>query len=154
MIRTILTVAVAAGLSMATSAVLAQAAKTPPTPPPGAATCPVATTGHLQRMQAMHEAMMKAGTPQERARLREQQWTLMHQGMGLMSSMRGGGMGMGEGKPGSGMAMGPGRPGMGMGMAASRMGMGGACTAERMAMMEMMMQMMMDRMDHESPPAK
>jgi hypothetical protein len=94
----------------------------------------------MQRMQAMHEAMGKARTPAERAKLRDEQWQLMRQGMGMMRSMPGG-MGM-QGRMGmqGGMGM---RHGMGGGM--------GMCMGERMDMMEMMMQMMMDRMAPESP---
>lgn len=133
-----------------------QAASTP------SFSCPYATNEQIQRMQEMHEAMLKAKTPQERAKLREQQWQLMHEGMGTvrrMSPMAGGmrgaaapGAGKGTGTAtGPATGMGPG-PGMGMGMGMGGMGMGpgmmqGACIGERMAMMEMMMQMMMDRME-------
>jgi hypothetical protein len=89
---------------------------------------------HMQRMQAMHEAMASAKTPQERAKLQDEQWQLMHQGMGMMRRMPGMGGGMGM------------QGGMGMHQGTGGMGM---CMGERMAMMEMMMQMMMDRMGPE-----
>ncbi len=114
---------------------------TAPAPAPASVTCPRSQQmgEHLQRMQAMHERMAKAATPAERARLRDQQWQLMREGMDTMRGMRGMGMGMG---PGAGMHGGMGMHGsMGAGM--------GACAGERMAMMEMMMQTMMDRMESE-----
>lgn len=100
---------------------------------PAPTTCPRAQQmgEHMKRMQAMHEMMANAKAPAERARLHDEQWRLMREGMGMMRGTGGMGMGMG-------MGMGPG--------AGMRGGMG-ACTGERMAMMEMMMQMMMDRMD-------
>lgn len=116
-----------------------------PAPAP-AATSPCMgpqTQEHMQRMQAMHEAMAKASTSKERAKLQDEQWQLMHQGMGMMQNMPGGRMGGGMGMQG-GMGM---HQGMGTG------GGMGMCMGERMAMMEMMMQMMMDRMGPE-PPAK
>ncbi len=113
-------------------------AATPPTP---AASCPYAAqmTQRVQQMQAMHQAIARAATPEERTRLRQEQWTLMRENMQAMHGA--GGMGMG------GMPM---RPGMGMGANGSG-GPGASCTAERMAMMEMMIESMADRM---GPPPR
>lgn len=83
----------------------------------------------MRRMQAMHEAMVKA-KPQERAKLMGCQMKLMHEGMDTMRKM--------SGTPMAG--------GMRSGMGAQ-----GSCMNERMDMMEMMMQMMMDRMSTEHP---
>lgn len=106
--------------------------------------CPYAATDEqIRRMQELHQAMLKAKTPQERARLHEQRWQLMHEGMGTMRRMSpmAGATGSGTGsRPAQGPA-----PGMGMGMGPGMMQ--GACMGERMAMMEMMMQMMMDEME-------
>jgi hypothetical protein len=85
----------------------------------------------MKSMQEMHDRMTAAKTPEERARLMQEHMKLMQDGMGMMGRMRGGKGGMGMG---AGMAMGP-----------DMMG-------KRMDMMEMMMQMMMDR-EAMKPPA-
>ena len=95
--------------------------------------CPAAsaapTPGQMDQMMAsmqqMHERMLAANTPEERARLMQENQALMHDGMDMMGRMRGGCGGMGG--PMGGMPLGP-----------DMMG-------RRMDMMEMMMQMMMDR---------
>lgn len=88
------------------------------------------TPGHMdtmmKSMQEMHDRMMAAKTPEERARL-------MQDHMALMGRMRGGTGGMGMG---GGMAMSP-----------EMMG-------KRMDMMEMMMKMMIDREAMKAPAAK
>jgi hypothetical protein len=81
----------------------------------------------MKSMQEMHDRMKAAKTPEERARLMQEHMKLMQDGMGMMSRMRGGS------SPGGGMGMGGG------------MSMGPAMMGKRMEMMEMMMQMMMDR---------
>jgi hypothetical protein len=83
----------------------------------------------MKSMQDMHDRMMAAKTPDERAALMKDHMKLMQDGMGMMGRMRGG-MGMGGG---------------GMPMSPEMMG-------KRMDMMEMMMQMMMDR-EATKPPA-
>ena len=78
----------------------------------------------MKAMQAMHDKMMAAKTPEERNALMAEQMKLMHDGMGMMGRMGPGAM---AGKPGD------------MG---ARQGM----MEQRMDMMQSMMQMMMDRM--------
>lgn len=103
--------------------------------------CPWARRMNAQvaRMQAMHQAMAEARTPDERARLMNEQWQLMRQGMGMMRGAPYGGMGQGMGK------------GMGMGMHGNMHGSGAGspsdvCMRERLGMMEVMMQSMKDRL--------
>jgi hypothetical protein len=105
-------------------------------PPGAAAAAPVAPTpgqmdSMIRSMQEMHDKMMAAKTPEERARLMQDHMKVMQDGMGMMGRMRGGMGGMGSGK-----SMGP-----------EMMG-------RRMDMMEMMMQMMMDRETARPPAAK
>jgi hypothetical protein len=126
----------------------------------------------MRRMQDMHARMQAARTPAERQALMDEQHRLMQSGMAMMGPMGGmgmedgGGMGMGgmSGRGGMGPGAQPG-PMAGGGRDASPgpMGMPGAqggpgksggdatgmgCAADmqrRMAMMQMMMQMMVDR---------
>jgi hypothetical protein len=94
----------------------------------------------MKSMQEMHDKMMAAKTPEERSALMQEHMKTMQDGMAMMDRMRdgmmgGGGMGMGGGKDaGNGMRMDP-----------EMMG-------KRMDMMDMMMQMMMDR-EGMKPPA-
>lgn len=88
----------------------------------------------MKSMQEMHDRMMTAKTPEERSALMQEHMKAMQDGMAMMDRMRDGMMG------GGGMGMGGGN---GMRMDPEMMG-------KRMDMMEMMMQMMMDRM----PPPK
>ena len=109
----------------------------------------------IKQMQDMHARMQAARTPRERSALLEEHMKLMQSGMDLMQQMGGmgmggmgmGGMGMGGGMMG-GMQGGGAAPqaGQGMGgmMGGGMMGMHGAME-RRIAMMEMMMQMMVDR---------
>lgn len=103
--------------------------------PPGAATASAAVPAPgqmdamMKSMQEMHDRMKAAKTPDERAVLMKDHMKLMHDGMAMMGRMRGG---MG----GRGMAMSP-----------EMMG-------KRMDMMEMMMQMMMDREALKAPAAR
>jgi len=101
----------------------------------------------MKKMQDMHKHMQAAKTPAERQALLDEHMKLMQSGMAMMSQM-GGAQGMGMGgmaggarpnasAPQTGGPMGPG-------------GMGGMMDAQtnmehRMAMMEQMMQMMVDR---------
>jgi len=78
----------------------------------------------MKAMQAMHDKMMAAKTPEERNALMAEQMKLMQSGMGMMGRMGAGAM---AGKPGD---------------MAARQGM----VEQRMDMMQSMMQMMMDRM--------
>ncbi|MEO7940491.1 MAG: hypothetical protein ABIR55_17820 [Burkholderiaceae bacterium] len=77
----------------------------------------------MKAMQAMHDRMMAAKTPEERNALMSEQMKLMQDGMGMMGRMGPGAM---SGKPGD---------------MAARQGM----MEQRMDMMQSMMQMMMDR---------
>ena len=90
----------------------------------------------MKSMQEMHDRMMTAKTPEERSALMKEHMMTMQDGMAMMGRMRDGMMG------GGGMGMGGGN---GMRMDPEMMG-------KRMDMMEMMMQMMMDR-EAMKPPA-
>ena len=86
-----------------------------------------ATPAHAEQMkamQAMHDKMVAAKTPEERKALMAEQMKLMQSGMGMMERM---GSGATAGQPGD---------------MAARQGM----MAQRMDMMQSMMQMMVDRM--------
>lgn len=84
----------------------------------------------MKAMQAMHDKMLAAKTPEERLALMTEQMKLMHNGMGMMGRMGPGAM---AGKPDD---------------IAARQRM----MEQRMDMMQSMMQMMMDRMP--AAPAK
>jgi hypothetical protein len=77
----------------------------------------------MKAMQAMHDRMLAAKTPEERNALMAEQMKLMQSGMGMMGRTGPGAM---AGKPGD---------------MAARQGM----MEQRMDMMQSMMQMMMDR---------
>ena len=106
---------------------------------------------HMKSMQAMHEKMVAARTPEQRQALMDEHMKLMREGMSMMQDMRRrmmmgmggkggmGGMGGMDGMGGMGGA--GGGKGMGMGMEDRQQMM-----EKRMDMMESMMQMMMDRM--------
>ncbi|MCW5636687.1 MAG: hypothetical protein KIT17_25385 [Rubrivivax sp.] len=102
---------------------------------------PAAMPGYAEQMkamQAMHEKMAAAKTPQERNALMAEQMKLMQQGMAMMGRMGGGAMmggGPGAMRPGGDTASRP-------GTTEQRMDM----MQQRMDMMQSMMQMMMDRM--------
>lgn len=87
----------------------------------------------MKTMQEMHQKMMAAKTPAERAALMKDHMKVMQDGMAMMGQM-GGGMPM----QGGGMSSMPG------GMQKDMM--------QHMAMMQMMMQMMVDR-EAATPPA-
>ena len=84
----------------------------------------------MKSMQEMHDKMMAAKTPEERQALMADHMKAMQEGMAMMGQMQGGG-----GK-GAGMPMNP--------------DMMGRC----MDMMQMMMQMMMDREAGQAPASK
>jgi hypothetical protein len=84
----------------------------------------------MKAMQAMHEKMVAAKTPEERAALMKDHMKAMQDGMAMMDRMKGG-MDMG-----SAMSISPGT------------------VSRRMDMMEMMMRMMMDREAMRPPAAK
>ncbi len=84
----------------------------------------------MKAMQAMHERMMDAKTPDERSKLMAEHMKTMQDGMAMMDGMSGAGMG--------------GMPGM-HGMAGD-MGARQQMMEKRMEMMQSMMKMMMDRM--------
>ena len=84
----------------------------------------------MKKMREMHEKMVAAKTPEERSKLMAEHMKTMQDGMEMMGGM--GGTGMGDMKSMSGMSA---------DMPAHHQMMD-----KRMAMMESMMQMMMDRM--------
>lgn len=99
----------------------------------------------MKTMQEMHQKMMAAKTPAERAALMKDHMKAMQDGMAMMGQM-GGGMPM-MGPKGGGMRMqGGGMSWMPGGMQQDMM--------QRMDMMEMMMQMMVDREAVVPPAAK
>ena len=98
----------------------------------------------MKKMREMHEKMVAAKTPEERNQLMAEHMKTMQdsmQMMGGMSGMHGGGMGAMGGAAASDAKPMPGMPGMAGNMPAHHQMM-----EKRMAMMESMMQMMMDRM--------
>lgn len=110
--------------------------------PAGTSTAP-APAGYDQQMkmmQEMHRKMAAAKTAEERTALMKDHMTTMQDGMGMMGQMgqmRGGMMG--------GPTMGSGKPPMPMDPETMK---------RRMDMMEMMMQMMVDREGMKPPMAK
>ncbi|WP_041791273.1 hypothetical protein [Rhodoferax ferrireducens] len=128
-----------------TSAVLLAACNTAPTTPMGASASSMATPDHMARMdtqmktmQAMHDRMINAKTPQERSKLMAEHMKAMQDGMAMMGDMSSAGMGDMKGMPGM----------------TGDMGAHHKMMAKRMEMMQMMMQMMMDRQSADMPMAK
>lgn len=119
-----------AGSAPATAAIQAT-----PMPAPMPTPAPDAFNRQLQAMEAMHQKMQTARTPAERAALMGEHMKLMQSGMTMMGQMRGAAPAAAGGMPGMG-----GMGGMGD-MMGKHMQM-----ERRMAMMEQMMQMMMDRL--------
>ena len=106
-----------------------------PAASPGATPSPEAFDRQMKAMQDMHQRMQAAKTPAERAKLMDDHMRIMRSGMAMMSQMHGGTSSM------AGMS--------GMRSSTSE-GMGGMMNMHmqmerRMAMMEQMMQMMIDR---------
>ena len=88
---------------------------------------------HMKTMQAMHEKMMNAKTPEERSQLMAEHMKTMQDGMAMMDGMSGAGMG--------------GMKGMqGMQGITGDMGARHQMMEKRMEMMQGMMKMMMDRL--------
>ena len=81
----------------------------------------------MKMMQAMHEKMMNAKTPEERSKLMAEHMKAMQDGMAMMDGMSGAGMGGMQGMQGD-------------------MGAHHQMMEKRMEMMQTMMKMMMDRM--------
>ena len=136
--------------------------------PMGGSGAPMARMNEQMRaMQAMHDQMMQAKTPEQRSALMAEHMKVMQDSLAAMGGMGSGGM-MGKGGMGSmgGMhdktaAAGekgsmPGMQGMqgmkGKGAMEGDMGMHHQMMEKRMQMMQSMMQMMMDRMP--SAPGK
>ena len=125
-----------------TTAIVLTACNTPSTMKPmgTASTSPMAAPdqmgkmdAQMKTMQAMHDKMMAAKTPEERSKLMAEHMKTMQDGMAMMEGMSGTGMG--------GMKGMQGMQGMGGDMAARHQTM-----EKRMEMMQTMMKMMMDRM--------
>ena len=89
---------------------------------------------HMKTMQALHDRMMSATTPEERQKVMEEQRKEMQAGMSMMNQMHGGAM---MGGMGGGMMGQKGKPAD----ANAQMQM----MQKRMDMMQMMMQTMMDQ---------
>jgi len=122
--------------------------KAAPTSPGMAAMAPPASMAamepRMKAMQEMHQKMMGAKTPAERQALMADHMKAMQGGMAMMKEMHGGMQGMqGMGATGGMAGMGDGK-GMPADMAKRHQMM-----TDHMAMMQMMMDMMADRM----PPA-
>jgi hypothetical protein len=83
----------------------------------------------MKKMQEIHERMMAAKTPEERAKLMDEQMQAMQQGMAMMNAMK---------HLSGGSKVGP---------------MQHQMMEKRMDMMQMMMTMMMDRQSIENAPA-
>jgi len=90
---------------------------------------PGAADVQMKKMQELHARMMAANTPEERAKLMDEQMQAMQQGMAMMNGMKDH-----HGHMGSGSAQ-------------------HDMMEKRMDMMQMMMTMMMDREAIENPPA-
>jgi len=141
---------------LAVGATLAEDAKTPAQAPKAsqAATGPDAKAQmarldeHMKKMQALHDKMVSATTPEERQKAMEETRKEMQESMATMQpmmhsgGMMGGGM-MGGGMMGGGMTGKKGTPNVD-----AQMQMMG----KRMDMMQMMMQMMMDQQGMMGPP--
>ena len=96
----------------------------------------------MKQMRDMHEKMMAAKTPEERSKLMVEHMKTMQDGMKMMEGMGGAGMSGMDGMKGMGDMKGmPGGQG-----AAGDMPGHHQMMDKRMAMMQSMMQMMMDRM--------
>ena len=129
-----------------TSATLLAACNTAPTTPMGTASADsmappdrmAKMDAQMQAMQAIHEKMKNAKTPQERGKLMAEHMKAMQDGMAMMGDM-----------PSAGMDNMKGMQGM-----TGDMGTHHTMMSKRMAMMQMMMQMMMDRESADMPMGK
>jgi hypothetical protein len=130
--RHILTLIAAATLAVSSSSVLAATEAEHAGHHPAEKTAAVDTTKYDQnmgRMMEMHQKMQAAKTPEERTSLMKEHMASMQGGMAMMDQMKGG-MSMPGAKKSSGKG---------------DMPMSHQSMQRRMDMMEMMMQMMMDR---------
>ena len=130
--RPILTLLTAATLAISGGSVLAATDAEHAGHHPAEKAAAVDTTKYDQnmgRMMEMHQKMQAAKTPEERAALMKEHMASMQSGMAMMGEMKGG------------MSM----PGAKKGSAKGDMPMSHQSMQRRMDMMEMMMQMMMDR---------
>jgi hypothetical protein len=100
--------------------------------PAGTVAAPAGYDERMKMMREMHQKMAEAKTPEERAALMKDHMKAMHEGMGMMGQMNGKGM---EGSKG-------------------KMCMDAEMMKRRMDMMEMMMQMMVDREATKTPSPK
>jgi hypothetical protein len=96
---------------------------------------------HTKTMQALHDRMISATTPEERQKIMDEQRKEMHAGMAMMNEMQGGAM---MGGMGTAMMGQKGKPAD----ANAQMQM----MQKRMDMMQMMMQSMMDQQGMMSGP--
>ena len=96
---------------------------------------------HMKKMQALHDRMMSATTPEERRSVMDEQRREMQAGMAMMNQMQGRGM---KGAMDAGMMDQKGKPAD----ANAQMQM----MQKRMDMMQMMMQTMMDQQGMMSSP--
>ena len=141
LLKTLLTVAPVAAVFVV-GAAAAQANEAPLAPPaPRAMCCTDANAqmgqmdGHMKRMQALHEQMASATTPEDRQRLMSEQRHEMHRGMAMMQA-----------KPHDGSTMaGAGVGTMGQKGSSSDQKTQMQMMEKRMDMMQMMMQVMMDQ---------
>lgn len=138
-------IAIGAALLFAAGATFAQDAKAPVPKPGATAAQPRSFTNagspmgqmdeHVKTMQALHDRMMNATTPEDRQKVMDEQRKEMQGGMAMMNQMTQGGAmtgGMGAGAMGQ-----KGKPAD----AAAQMQL----MQKRMDMMQMMMQTMMDQ---------
>ena len=139
--RHILTFIAAATFAVSAGSVLAATEAEHAGHHPAGKTAPVDTAKYDQnmgRMKEMHEKMQAAKTPEERTSLMKEHMASMKGGMAMMGEMKGG----------------TSMPGTKKGSAAKGdMPMNHQSMQRRMDMMEMMMQMMMDR-ESVAAPAK
>jgi formylmethanofuran dehydrogenase subunit B len=134
--KRVLALGLSAAMLFAGAVALAQDAKTPGASGKSAAAPSMPMMGqmdeHMKKMQALHDRMMGAATPEERQKVMDEARKEMQESMATMKPMMHGGGMMGGGMMGEkGKA----------GDAQAQMQMMG----KRMDMMQMMMQMMMDQ---------
>jgi hypothetical protein len=148
-LRTLIALSVAALASACASTGAVTAASPSPTPadehashqPEASASAPVAAMDpRMKVMHEMHQKMLNAKTPEERQALMADHMKAMQGGMAMMKDLSGmGAMGAKPAMAGMGAMSG------GKGMPAD-MAMHHRMMAQRMDMMQMMIEMMMDRM--------
>lgn len=141
--KRMLTLGLGAAMMFAAGSALAQDAKAPDASGKAAATPAMPMIAqmdeHMKKMQALHDRMMSAASPEERERAMEEARKEMREGMAIMKPMM-----HGEGMMGGSMMGEKGKSGNAQG----QMQMLG----KRMDMMQMMMQMMMDQQGTMGPP--